>query len=148
MSNLAKIPWYFINYKIALFWTWHYTFRRFEERGQPFEKLEDLVESMVNYTSLVSSDSSSDNEEIVQSAQARPTSSSNSTEGGTRNEIQQIEEEKRCKVCRTRNAQVVILPCGHLCCCLQCSTEIQFCPVCKVKVNEKIRVYASWLHYA
>ncbi|XP_074275675.1 putative BOI-related E3 ubiquitin-protein ligase 3 [Silene latifolia] len=36
-----------------------------------------------------------------------------------------------CKVCNTRNASVLMLPCRHMCSCKVCDDLVNACPVCK-----------------
>ncbi|KAK9716256.1 hypothetical protein RND81_06G221500 [Saponaria officinalis] len=46
-----------------------------------------------------------------------------------------------CKVCRTRDACVVLLPCRHLCVCVQCDNVAQTCPVCYSLRSASVEVY-------
>ncbi|KAK9690747.1 hypothetical protein RND81_09G151600 [Saponaria officinalis] len=36
-----------------------------------------------------------------------------------------------CKVCNSRNANVLLLPCRHMCCCKVCDELVHVCPLCK-----------------
>uniref|UniRef100_A0A182WMB3 RING-type domain-containing protein n=1 Tax=Anopheles minimus TaxID=112268 RepID=A0A182WMB3_9DIPT len=36
--------------------------------------------------------------------------------------------------------QVIFLPCGHMCCCSGCHTEIHDCPMCRAYIERKIKV--------
>ncbi|CAK9315991.1 unnamed protein product [Citrullus colocynthis] len=36
-----------------------------------------------------------------------------------------------CRCCKFRNSSVIFLPCRHLCCCKDCETVLDSCPVCK-----------------
>ncbi|XP_038888285.1 probable BOI-related E3 ubiquitin-protein ligase 2 [Benincasa hispida] len=36
-----------------------------------------------------------------------------------------------CRSCNLRNSTVIFLPCRHLCCCKDCETVLDSCPVCK-----------------
>jgi hypothetical protein len=49
-------------------------------------------------------------------------------------------ETATCSVCWERAANVVWVPCGHLCLCLHCMPNVQGCPICRTKGNA-MRVY-------
>ena len=54
-------------------------------------------------------------------------------------------ENKRCCVCLSEESTIVIIPCGHLCLCNLCGDKFldnrDKCPICRVKVSSKLRVY-------
>ena len=68
---------------------------------------------------------------------------SNSKPSSSSRETYQLEEEKLCKICNTRDNNVVLLPCAHFCCCMICSATIQKCPLCNRRISEKIKTYVS-----
>lgn len=43
--------------------------------------------------------------------------------------------------CLGLQAQVIFLPCGHVCCCLVCSDALQHCPLCRGEISQRIRLY-------
>lgn len=44
-----------------------------------------------------------------------------------------------------RPSVMVLVPCGHLCVCHDCSRDAQLrCPICRTSVAQMIRTYASW----
>ncbi|XP_077986680.1 E3 ubiquitin-protein ligase LRSAM1-like [Glandiceps talaboti] len=43
-----------------------------------------------------------------------------------------------CVVCMERLSDMVFLPCGHVCCCYQCSTSLDTCPMCRTHLTMKI----------
>lgn len=45
--------------------------------------------------------------------------------------------------CVALQAQVIFLPCGHVCCCLVCSDALQNCPLCRGAISQRIRLYHS-----
>ena len=57
--------------------------------------------------------------------------------------LQQLEERKVCKSCRKCSCNVVFLPCGHLCYCVECSETIYNCPLCKCAVKERIKTFVG-----
>ncbi|KAK9698887.1 hypothetical protein RND81_08G137900 [Saponaria officinalis] len=48
-----------------------------------------------------------------------------------------------CKACRTRDASVVLLPCRHLCVCVQCDEIVQACPLCFSLRSASVEVYLT-----
>ncbi|CAG2212464.1 unnamed protein product [Mytilus edulis] len=56
-------------------------------------------------------------------------------------ENRRIEESKLCKICLENKVNVVFLPCGHICACLDCSPAIRKCAICREfikKCNETL----------
>ena len=39
--------------------------------------------------------------------------------------------------------ELVFLPCGHVCCCMQCAGSLCICPLCRREVQSTIRLYRS-----
>lgn len=49
-----------------------------------------------------------------------------------------LNEDQLCVVCVTNPKEVIVLPCGHVCLCEDCSAQIQTkCPVCRGKIESK-----------
>ncbi|KAM7393354.1 hypothetical protein PAMA_008151 [Pampus argenteus] len=48
-----------------------------------------------------------------------------------------------CVVCMETGAQIIFLPCGHVCCCQVCSDALQNCPLCRSSISQRIRLYHS-----
>lgn len=36
--------------------------------------------------------------------------------------------------------KIIFLPCGHLCCCLNCHTSVENCPMCRASIERRIKV--------
>lgn len=36
--------------------------------------------------------------------------------------------------------KIIFLPCGHLCCCYNCQNTIEDCPMCRAKIERRIKV--------
>jgi len=66
--------------------------------------------------------------------------------GDTKRDGELISEEKRCVVCLEAEKTHVFIPCGHLCACAKCSTELMktegTCPMCRRQIQSKVRVYS------
>ncbi|KAK9500978.1 hypothetical protein O3M35_002122 [Rhynocoris fuscipes] len=53
------------------------------------------------------------------------------------------ENELECVVCMQFQCEIVYIPCGHLCCCKQCSSHLNQCPLCRADIEQKIAVYLT-----
>ena len=52
-------------------------------------------------------------------------------------------EGGECVVCLEMQAQIAVIPCGHICLCAGCNQHQHFCPICRVPVTGSLRVYFS-----
>uniref|UniRef100_A0A8D2CW79 E3 ubiquitin-protein ligase LRSAM1 n=1 Tax=Sciurus vulgaris TaxID=55149 RepID=A0A8D2CW79_SCIVU len=52
-------------------------------------------------------------------------------------------QASECVVCLEREAQMVFLPCGHVCCCQQCCLPLRTCPLCRQEIAQSLRIYHS-----
>ena len=50
-------------------------------------------------------------------------------------------EERTCKVCLKEEVCILFDPCGHLSICTKCSSDLNECPICRRKINKKIRAF-------
>ncbi|XP_046390813.1 uncharacterized protein LOC124159207 [Ischnura elegans] len=54
-------------------------------------------------------------------------------------------EEKLCSVCQERRKTVIVLPCRHLCLCVECVTPVERmskkCPLCRRHISKTMGVY-------
>ena len=59
-----------------------------------------------------------------------------------RQQIQEQSNNKRCVVCLNEEANIVFIPCGHVCTCSSCSSQLQDkCPMCRQDFTSRVRVY-------
>lgn len=54
-----------------------------------------------------------------------------------------VEQLCECVVCMEREAQMVFLSCGHVCCCQTCSEALHTCPLCRKDIVQRIRLFHS-----
>lgn len=52
-----------------------------------------------------------------------------------------IQEKDLCKICYSNIIEVLVVPCGHLVFCLQCSPSLDKCPLCRQVIWNKVRAY-------
>ena len=50
--------------------------------------------------------------------------------------------EQKCVVCLESNRDVVFMPCFHVVSCWNCGLRVSECPVCRVAIQQKRRVYS------
>ena len=60
-----------------------------------------------------------------------------------RKRVLQIQAEHTCKICLDRETDVVLLPCGHICCCKSCGHALRRCPLCRVQLKEIVKIFKS-----
>lgn len=72
-----------------------------------------------------------------------PASGSSDTEESLEEKLERMQEERTCKICMDAEVGMVFLPCGHLSCCPDCARGMDFCPMCRGPIIEKIRTYLS-----
>lgn len=51
--------------------------------------------------------------------------------------------QEACVICMDRPRNVVILDCGHICCCLDCARQVNNCPVCRRQIYRLVPTYRS-----
>ena len=66
--------------------------------------------------------------------------------------VEQLEEglmKNLCLICAEVNATMVIIPCGHQCCCKDCvekmETNLGDCPVCRTEIERFMQVFRAGL---
>ncbi|KAK2727209.1 hypothetical protein QYM36_007891 [Artemia franciscana] len=61
-----------------------------------------------------------------------------------RGSVETTREDQLCVVCLTNPKEVILLPCGHVCTCLDCGIRIrESCPVCRARVSDMSRAFIS-----
>jgi len=62
---------------------------------------------------------------------------------GLQQEVQNLREERSCKICLENEASIVFLPCGHLCSCANCAPALKICAVCRAPIQGLVRTYMA-----
>jgi E3 ubiquitin-protein ligase MUL1 len=53
-------------------------------------------------------------------------------------------EVQACVICCQNRRRIILLPCGHVCLCEDCSARItDFCPICRTEIETKSVAYIS-----
>lgn len=46
-----------------------------------------------------------------------------------------------CVICLAQKYNAVFLECGHMCCCLECSSHLTQCPLCRRRIEKVVRAF-------
>lgn len=52
-------------------------------------------------------------------------------------------DNKLCSICWEREKNCVILECGHMCSCVECTKPLKECPICRQNITRAVRVFIS-----
>uniref|UniRef100_A0A8W8JLT5 RING-type domain-containing protein n=1 Tax=Magallana gigas TaxID=29159 RepID=A0A8W8JLT5_MAGGI len=58
-------------------------------------------------------------------------------------EISDLRQRIKCKFCQESDLEVVLEPCGHLCCCQTCASRCDRCPICRAEISRRARTFLS-----
>ena len=54
-----------------------------------------------------------------------------------------MEKTVMCRKCKKRKSEMIMMPCGHLCLCENCASDVKRCVICRAKVTEKMKVFRA-----
>lgn len=54
---------------------------------------------------------------------------------------EKLSEWRSCRICFESEYNIVFIPCGHMMTCAKCAFVMNHCPVCRIPLENKIRVY-------
>jgi hypothetical protein len=57
--------------------------------------------------------------------------------------VQQAQADHTCCVCADGSIGVALMPCAHLCVCGDCAATLAACPICRVDVTDRIRIFLA-----
>lgn len=61
----------------------------------------------------------------------------------TINNLEELGENRLCKICFGKSANIAFLPCGHVAACLRCGSLLRRCPICNMQHCGLLRLYFS-----
>ncbi|PIM99320.1 putative E3 ubiquitin ligase [Handroanthus impetiginosus] len=64
-------------------------------------------------------------------------------ENGSDNASEEGMKPDLCVICVEREYNSVLLPCGHMCCCMPCSLCLKTCPLCRRQIAQIVRTFRS-----
>lgn len=51
------------------------------------------------------------------------------------------DDNNKCIVCMQQEKDSLLLPCRHFCSCVYCGQQLSHCPLCRIKIESKMRIY-------
>ena len=54
-----------------------------------------------------------------------------------------LREERLCRICYDREANIVFGPCGHLATCGNCASAFRDCPVCRAPIQHTVKTFMA-----
>ncbi|KAI0224127.1 Baculoviral IAP repeat-containing protein 3 [Lamellibrachia satsuma] len=131
---------------------------RLATTGDDFPNVQSLVDAVFAAQEAAPSSSSSQiqqNNSVAAAATERSNSTAAETaaaagnatkENVSSNEVTRNptdETRLRCKICLDGEANVLFLPCGHLCSCARCAPALRNCAICRALIRGTVRVYVT-----
>lgn len=90
--------------------------------------------NQLNSNQILNNDQNPNNEKPSGNSKKR-SSDENSSEN------KQVKME--CIICEDEQRNIVLVPCGHLCVCSECSNAIAICPMCRLNITGRQRCYIA-----
>lgn len=54
---------------------------------------------------------------------------------------EKIIEQNECIICIENKLQIVFVPCGHICSCVECSKRLNQCPICRKNIDSCLKIF-------
>ena len=51
--------------------------------------------------------------------------------------------EPECVICMSKDCKVLFIPCGHICVCIDCCTNVDSCPLCRAVIVNKFCIHSQ-----
>ncbi|XP_078171398.1 E3 Ubiquitin ligase family protein isoform X2 [Carex rostrata] len=82
----------------------------------------------------------------VQAAAAQRQSREAEALNGSSEEVEDIKKKDRlildiCVICLEQEYNAVFVPCGHMCCCIACSSHLSNCPLCRRRIDQVVKTF-------
>jgi len=55
--------------------------------------------------------------------------------------LKKQKDQKLCLICTEKEKCVAFTPCGHMCSCDGCSTQLGQCPMCRQPIQNRIKIF-------
>ncbi|XP_078659105.1 baculoviral IAP repeat-containing protein 7-like [Branchiostoma floridae x Branchiostoma belcheri] len=146
--------------------------KQLKRHGRPFAKMTDIVEALLSHEKSQNSgeeDEEKKNNTVETTTQTTP--QENPSESGAQasvpapreahgdeqappsdvislqRQLQQMMEERMCKICMDERSCMVLIPCGHMCCCEGCVQMVRSrggrCPVCRGRIQRVQKTFVA-----
>ena len=70
---------------------------------------------------------------------SKPVVCSQSSISELQKENDELKAEMLCKICMVEQVSMVLLPCGHIVACPDCSNDLKKCPICRANISGRAR---------
>jgi len=50
-------------------------------------------------------------------------------------------DSMRCQICADADVDTAFVPCGHVVCCGSCAPRLDLCPLCKLVITHRLKVF-------
>ncbi|KAJ4755306.1 E3 Ubiquitin ligase family protein [Rhynchospora pubera] len=82
----------------------------------------------------------------VQAAAAQRQSREAEAQNGSSEELEDSRKKDRlsldiCVICLEQEYNTVFVPCGHMCCCIACSSQLSSCPLCRRRIDQVVKTF-------
>ncbi|KAL3517538.1 hypothetical protein ACH5RR_020127 [Cinchona calisaya] len=67
--------------------------------------------------------------------------SNGTTENGSDNTKKDRTMPNLCVICLEQEYNSVFVPCGHMCCCMTCSSHLTNCPLCRRRIDQVVKTF-------
>jgi hypothetical protein len=114
--------------------------RRFESHTSTFESFEQLVDAIHSIKGPINSSDDFNFYDKSTKNVMSPLTTSNSNPSEM---LKKLEMAKRCKICHTKDVNILFLPCGHLASCSECSAKTNICCICRTTIKQKVQTFRS-----
>lgn len=61
----------------------------------------------------------------------------------SKDDMSKDDKDNTCKICYSNKINSVFVPCGHLCSCIECSKNIEACPICRLGIDSSVRIFPN-----
>jgi len=123
-------------------------FEYFQDQQMVLLNLYPLLTDKQNFDRLIAPLSSEQQSKILQLVGLSKPETPSVQPSSTGPKIQSKEDKNdsdddanSCVVCFDNPVEVVLLECGHLCLCSECSQKMNMCPVCRGSISRVVKVY-------
>ena len=105
-------------------------------------KFEEQVGAMLQTTESIQSNQNTNKTSIVPEKTNITNLNLKEDSDNLRDENERLKNERLCAVCLINDKNMLFLPCAHLASCLDCSFNMQNCPLCRSKIQATVRTYS------
>jgi E3 ubiquitin-protein ligase MYLIP len=61
-----------------------------------------------------------------------------------RDTVQHFQDSITCQMCIDSKIDTALVPCGHVMCCAACAVRLDVCPLCKVAITQRLKIFLPY----